>query len=249
SQNRSTHDFLDSAPYGRDGAEWMPAVPDIDGLSDTHPWKIYFTYPRFDKEAGAFIDPPPVPSDWTKDWLDTHWDVWSWNDPETYSFDTDGDSEIDTHVPRYQLKSHVYGSVHSAYNSNFSFKNVHGDSGTENPLSPSKANEVKEIHIYNTAIFTPYSTDPYVVEWWDNEQRQITGSLIQLPGSYKKSIPSASYYAKGGNAQRYSDPDKVFNYESRFGQGTQAGMDAELPPGGLLFGADSSWREIDEAHF
>jgi hypothetical protein len=212
-------DIIDHVYWGTPDAEWMPKTKEGDCSKTINDWFKYSGVSR--------------PARWTESWIEANWGPWQWNDPTVFSFDIDGDTKF---ILRKDLKNDLYNMINNKYNKAFKYKKKRSD---EYYL----ANEVKRTHIYNTAIVTPYSTDTYTLEnWKDNTQRIINGAFIQLPDTYKYTIPEDAYEAW----RRYTEPTETFNYETRYGRDTDP---RNRPPANLTFGIVSSWRELSNKNF
>ena len=226
-------DFVSGDPtYPSDS--WMP-TPSTTISTKINQW---FTY--YDGEKA-------LPSQWTKSWVDKHWPS-----SKIFALDTDlpgteGYGEPDTYIPGSDLISNLSGHIEGAYDTKYAYTAIHG-SDPENPkniTTPSQDNRVYKEHIYNTAIITPYSTTPYVLEYWQTK-RTVNGAFVQLPDNslYKSRIPNSARYG------RTRGPDNFLNYECRYGRDADA---ADIPSVGLAFGGggggNPSWREIDSASF
>lgn len=237
-----------------EGQGWVPTPAET--ISSGYNWKTNLIADWFNNWSGA----PAIGS--VTSWYDFIVTQKAWPSNKVYNFnleDDDGPDGIpgtnddntldDTWILGSDLKNGVYGHMESKYDAKYKYTTVHGTdpANPTNPDTASQANSVSNMHIYNTAIVTPYDTSPYVLEWWGSTDRVVNGAFIQLPDKveYKETIPTKSYYNYDGG-ERYDAADNFFNYETRFGRGSTA---AERPGVGLTFGADSSWREIGSANF
>lgn len=181
----------------------------------------------------------------------TDWQTWvvtqgQWPDNEVFNLgDIDGDTQ-DDYVLGKDLRTEVQTHIENVYRSEFSYANVHGADGSQNPNMHSLPNDVAEKHIYNTAIVTPYETTPYVLEKWNKKDRTLNGAFIQLPddAQYAKAIPWGADYSR--RFVEWYAPTNYLNYETRFGRGS---TEQDRPNAGLTFGADSSWREVNNGNF
>lgn len=235
----SSYDYVDHPRWGTPDADWMPDP------ADTHSTSIdnYFAYSGESR-----------PSEWTKDWIESHWGTY--NNKTVLKYDTDDDGLYDAFVSCRDLTVDLYYKVYYKFSAAFSYDNIHP--GGANPNTPSRANYVRDKHIYNTAVVTPYSPETYSLEYW-SASRTINGSFIQLPEKvidpitkkvlyiYKKSIPGSSYVS----GYRRNSPSSRYEYESRFGGGQP-----QTPPGDFFAGASggsgsetSCWRIVDNSRF
>jgi len=174
-----------------------------------------------------------LPANWTQSWVDANWPS-----GKTFAIDTNADSNPDIYIAANDLRTDAQSQIASGYSSNFGYTAVHGADGSFNPDTPSGINVVSKKQIYNAAIITPYDTVPSVLEYW-NTDRVINGAFIRLPEG-GLSLPKSVDYG------RTRSPTNTFNYETRFGQGSN---ERERPRLDLTFSANSSWREIDNADF
>jgi hypothetical protein len=213
-------DVVANPRYGSMGESWMPS---------DYSWSSLIT--QWSNLSG-------VTPEWSAAWIEANWGAFDWGDPNIYSFNTsDSNANNDVYIRRGALKEEVYNKAYSSYISEFTFNAGRSSDAAQ------LANPVAKKHIYNAALVTPTSTDPYVLERWGN-QRIINGAFIKLPSNYALPTPGESYC---GTSYRYVNPTvKTFNYESRFGRGSST---ANQPRAGLTFGAESSWREITAANF
>ncbi|MCU0666378.1 MAG: hypothetical protein MUF05_04725 [Candidatus Omnitrophica bacterium] len=230
-------------------ASWMPAY----NSSDSSWGKIN------DWFSLTGITPP---ASWDVNWLDGNqlnqmdstpdlltgvngkqypkWDNYSWSDSYVYKLD-DGSGGT-TYIMRQDLKYQLYSKVLSAYRNQYAY-NV-----SNSPAAYQMVDVVTrpESYIYNTAVITPYAPEGYSLERWNNKNRVINGAFIQLPSGMQLPVPVESYKDTGSGAIRFNQPKKTFNYESRFGKN---GDPSDQPHARLLFGMDSTWREINNAAF
>ncbi|MCK5393430.1 MAG: hypothetical protein KAI91_03770, partial [Candidatus Omnitrophica bacterium] len=168
----------------------------------------------------------PLPTQWTPSWIDSTWNQGS---QHIYTFNIDGNYE---YIISGDLTRGVSNAVNYKYNKEYTYK-------SSNPSDAyQKSNYVTTNHIYNTAIVTPYSTETIAIEEWNGKTRTINGAFIQLPSSEQLPIPASSYC----RGSRQSNPAQVFNYETRYGKNSDL---SNRPNVDLLFGTDSSWREVE----
>lgn len=225
SQHTDPQDFVSGdANYPTDS--WVPDVSDTrKAKSRVDLWFKYYPHHGI------------VPSRWSNWWINSYWPT-----NEIFPLDTNRDGKPDTYILGSDLQNDVWGHIESAYDAQYSYEKIHG-ADPENPLNPdiaSQPNGVSDKHIYNTAIVTPYATEPEVLEYWGNTERVVNGSFVQLPENHKNSVPSGAYYSRTG------DPKETFNYETRYGRDADPN---DLPSVGLAFGAEHSWREIRAGDF
>ncbi|MCK5287947.1 MAG: hypothetical protein KAJ79_02710 [Candidatus Omnitrophica bacterium] len=168
----------------------------------------------------------PLPAQWTPSWIAATWNKGS---QYIYTFDNNGAYE---YIISGDLTGGVSGAVNNRYNREYSYK----DSNPSDAYQ--KSNYVTTSHIYNTAIVTPYSTGTYAIEEWNGKTRTINGAFIELPSSERLPIPSSSY----ASSRRQRNPTQVYNYETRYGKNSAL---SDRPNVDLLFGTDSSWREVE----
>lgn len=175
-----------------------------------------------------------VPANWTQTWVDANW-----QSGKTFALDINGDTVPDIYIAANDLRTDAQSQITSGYASNFGYTVIHGADGSLNPNTPSGINVVNQKYIYNAAIITPNSTTPSVLEYWNNPDRVINGAFILLPEG-GLALPKSVAYG------RIRNPNNIFNYESRFGRGSN---ERERPRLDLTFSANSSWREINNADF
>lgn len=168
----------------------------------------------------------PLPSQWTPNWINSTWNKGS---QYIYILDNQGSKE---YIISGDLTGRVSNAVNSKYNKEYSYKRSNPSEAYQ------KSNSVTNNHIYNTAIITPYSTGTYAIEEWNGKTRTINGALIELPSSERLPIPGNSYASWG----RQRNPTQVYNYETRYGKN---GDLSNRPNVNLMFGTDSSWREVE----
>ncbi|MFC1698638.1 hypothetical protein ACFL1I_01595 [Candidatus Omnitrophota bacterium] len=163
-------------------------------------------------------------------WVNSFWDK-----NKSYTVETPDGTQ---HILGRDLQLAVQDVIEKHYDSKYRYAKIHGKDpqNPNNPDVPSQINSVKEKHIYNTAIVTPYATEPYVLEYWRYASRIINGANVQLPAEHKSHTPISAEY------DRTYNPSETYNYEPRYGAGVGAGF---LPPVGLSFAAKGSWREIN----
>jgi hypothetical protein len=201
---------------------WVPAA----SKTTTTRLNNWFTY-----YSGGSV---ALPGNWTQSWVDANWPS-----GKTFAIDTNADSNPDIYIAANDLRTDAQSQIASGYSSNFGYTAVHGADGSLNPDTPSGINVVNQKYIYNAAIITPNSTTPSVLEYWNNPDRVINGAFILLPEG-GLALPKSVAYGRTRN------PNNIFNYESRFGRGSN---ERERPRLDLTFSANSSWREINNADF
>jgi hypothetical protein len=216
-------------PENINGNTWVPA-PAVTYSAKTK-IKQWFDYYR-----DASGNPVPIPSAWTAGWVAANWNG-------SYNLDTDGDTIPDTYITAAQLQGDVKNHIRSAYDNTFSYTAIHGPSGTDNPDTPSKYYTATQDHIYNSAVISPYWKGASGGEGW-TANKIFNCSFIDLPqtATYQASIAAGPQYLRnygiwGGTS---------VSYESRFGRGANF---SDIPNANLMFGADSSWRQISAENF
>ncbi|MDD4294014.1 MAG: hypothetical protein PHP69_00700 [Candidatus Omnitrophica bacterium] len=214
------YDFVNNQYYPTD--DWVPTASSIvvgnPKLSD---WFNYY----YD---GV------VPDQFSTDWVNANW-----NSTTVYSMDTDGDGEPDKYILGSDLTSAVQNAIGTAYSSAFAYDTIHGVGGDDDD-TPSRTNIVRDNHVYNTAIVSPYDVNCYSLEYWSGATSIINGAFIQLPLDNKEKIPSGAKYS------RYNNPSRQLNYESRYGKNANP---EDRPNANLTFGCESSWREVSNDVF
>jgi len=221
------HDFV-TGHYYYPTDDWVPSPSDTRAAySAIDTWFTYYN-------GGQTL-----PARWDAEWVYANWPS-----DTVFSFDTNGNGQIDTYILGSTLQSYVRSHIQSAYSNTYNYTAIHGRDGSLNSDTPSFINSVSQPHIYNAAIVSPYSTSPYVLEYWrsgsGDTARIINGAFVQLPTQFRETTPRGVYYG------RARSPANTFNYETRFGRGADPN---DRPPVGLTFGANVSWREISNSRF
>ncbi len=227
--NYTNADVVTDPRWGKPGASWMPSESDTSWSAKITSWLTL---------SGTTLDLSSKSAIEGMSYNGISWGVYDPSDPYVYFYDK-GTADIadDVYILRRDLKTDLESKVRTNYNAKYTYDPAREADEYQ------KANPVSVKHIYNAAIVTPYSTDPYVLENWGSTQRVVNGAFIQLPDSSKLNIPSLSYC---GSDYRVSNPSKVFNYETRFGRGANS---SDRPRVGLVFAGDSSWRTIGLSDF
>ena len=231
-------DVISSDKWWPSTETWVPNA--TVGVADSKLDKWFKNY----RDAAG--NPVPIPSKWgdkvgSQFFADKYF---PYDDNVYYGLDTDGDNKKDTYYTVKDLRADAYKQITTAYSWTFSYASVHG-SDPKNPVKPDTAsliNKVTQKCIYNTAIMTPYGTEPSVLENWVwGSRRVINGAFIQLDYD-----TNALSLRNGANSRAISSSSTDFQYESRLGRNS---IEAERPRSGVVFGVSSSWREINNDRF